>query len=416
MLIRSRLVIPICQPPIENGAVRVEGNRIAAVGRWADLRTGAQGEVADLGDSIVLPGLINAHCHLDYTEMAGLIPPPKSFPDWIKALLALKAAWSYSDYAQSWLQGARMLRRSGVTTVGDIEAVPELLPEVWSATPLRIISFLEMTGIRRGRSPAEILRETIDRIDSLSSERSQTGLSPHAPYSTSPELLRRSSQIARERGWRVATHVAESEPEFEMFMNRRGPLFEWLKAQRNMNDCGMRSPVQHLHSCGLLTPRFLAIHVNYLAPGDADLLAQAGASVVHCPQSHFYFRHQPFPFEELSRAGVNVCLGTDSLASVVRRPKQKVHLSLFAEMQRFAAHFPSARPQQILEMVTRNAAKSLGFEGCLGELSSGALADLIALQIRDPARDPYESIIAHSSPPSAVMIDGIWHEKLPTLS
>ena len=100
-----------------------------------------------------MPGLVNAHCHLDYTDMAGQ-PAPKQFPDWIKGLLARKAAASYADYAQAWLRGAAMLLRTGVTTVGDIEAVPELLPDVWSSTPLRVGSFLEMTCVRSRRDPA----------------------------------------------------------------------------------------------------------------------------------------------------------------------------------------------------------------------------------------------------------------------
>ena len=134
------------RPPIEDGAVSIAGNRILAVGRWADQPD--RREVVDLGESILLPGLINAHCHLDYTHMAGHIPPPKSFTDWIKAMVALKSAWSYTEFAASWLSGAQMLLRTGVTTVADIEAVPELIPDLWSSTPLRVISFRELINLK----------------------------------------------------------------------------------------------------------------------------------------------------------------------------------------------------------------------------------------------------------------------------
>ena len=131
MILRSRFVLPISRPPIENGAVRVAGSLIDQVGTASEVCSTNAGEICDLGEMILMPGLINAHCHLDYTEMAGKIPRPASFPDWIKALLALKSHWTYTDYARSWLTGSRMLLNSGVTTVADIEAVPELLPDVW---------------------------------------------------------------------------------------------------------------------------------------------------------------------------------------------------------------------------------------------------------------------------------------------
>ncbi len=168
MILRARTVLPVSAPPIENGAVLVAGNRIRTVGSWSDLKSAAGEEIIDLGEVILLPGLVNAHCHLDYTDMAGELPPPKTFTDWIPLITAAKTAWSYSDYAHSWLRGAHMLVRNGTTTVADIEAMPDLLPEVWDATPLRVFSFLEMTGIRARREPKEILREALEKIDSLS--------------------------------------------------------------------------------------------------------------------------------------------------------------------------------------------------------------------------------------------------------
>ena len=182
MILRSRFVWSPGQSPIEDGAVRVNLNRIVGIGSFRGIEPGSDETVCDIGECILLPGLINAHCHLDYTEMAGQASPPVAFPDWIKALLALKAHWTYTEYARSWLRGAGMLVSSGVTTVADIEAVPELLPDVWTSTPLRVWSFLEMTGIRSQRSPGEILREATDRIGVLPKGRGSGGLSPHAPY------------------------------------------------------------------------------------------------------------------------------------------------------------------------------------------------------------------------------------------
>ena len=113
MILRARTILPVSQPPIENGAVVVSGNRICAVGSWPDLQSLSGGKVFDLGEVILLPGLVNAHCHLDYTDMAGKLPPPKTFTDWIALITAAKAEWSFSDYACSWLHGAHMLLRNG---------------------------------------------------------------------------------------------------------------------------------------------------------------------------------------------------------------------------------------------------------------------------------------------------------------
>src|ERR1051325_4437025 len=223
MILRSRIVVPVSRSPIENGAVLVAGNRIERVGRWKDFASDATaGDTVDLGDAALLPGLVNAHCHLDYTDMAGTIPPQRSFTDWIKLMLAAKAEWNYSEFAASWLRGAHMLVRSGVTTVADFETVPELLPDVWSATPLRVVSLLELTGVRSRRDPRAILRDALEQIRALPDGRCRAGLAPHAPYSTTPELLQLCAQTCRERQWPLAIHVAESKQEFDMFTRRRG--------------------------------------------------------------------------------------------------------------------------------------------------------------------------------------------------
>ena len=165
MILRAKLIVPVTAPPIEDGAVFIAGNKIRAVAAWKDLRPQLREKVLDLGEVALLPGLVNAHCHLDYTDMAGELPPPKTFTDWIGAITAAKTAWSYSDYARSWLRGAHQLLKSGTTTVADTEAMPDLLPEVWEATPLRIFSFLEMTGIKSRRAPKEVLREAVTTKD-----------------------------------------------------------------------------------------------------------------------------------------------------------------------------------------------------------------------------------------------------------
>jgi aminodeoxyfutalosine deaminase len=409
MILRARTILPVTRPPIENGAIVISENRIRMVGLWPDLQSSAAGEILDLGEVVVLPGLVNSHCHLDYTDMAGRLPPPKTFTDWIPLIMAAKAAWNYSDYARSWLNGAGMLLRTGTTTVADIEAVPDLLPELWNATPLRVFSFLEMTGIRARANPEQVLREAVEKMDSLAHPRCSASLSPHAPYSTLPELLRSSAKIARERNRRITTHVAESEQEFEMFQHGRGKMFDWLaRSERDNSDCGLGSPVAHLARNQMLGENLLAVHVNLLAPGDAGLLAEHRVHVAHCPRSHEYFRHPAFPRRRLADAGVNLCLGTDSLATVRKTGKVNPELNLFEEMRQLAAADPSNSPRDILRLATVNGAKALGLGGQIGELSENALADLIAIPFAGKVADICETVVHHASTVSASMIDGQW--------
>ena len=409
MILRARVILPVSAPPIEDGAILISGNKIRNVAPFRDLRPPAREKILDLGEVILLPGLVNSHCHLDYTDMAGELPPPKIFTDWIGSITAAKTAWSYSDYAHSWLRGAHQLLKTGVTTVADIEAIPDLLPEVWNATPLRIFSFFEMTGILSRRRPADIIAEAVEKIDSLRHPRNRAMLSPHAPYSTLPELLRRTATAARKRKWRVSTHIAESEQEFEMFQNAGGKMHDWLARNgRDNSDCRRGSPVAHFARNKLLGENVLAIHVNYLARGDATLLAKNKTHVVHCPRSHDYFKHAKFERERLANAGVNLCLGTDSLATTRKTGRQKPELDLFAEMRLLAERDLTVSPVEILHMATVNGARALGLAGKIGELSKNAGADLIAVPFAGKIAGVHEALLQHSGSVSASMIDGQW--------
>jgi cytosine/adenosine deaminase-related metal-dependent hydrolase len=387
----------------------IAGNRIQAVGRWRELAPRKARQALDLGEVVLMPGLVNAHCHLDYTQMAGQFAAPKVFIDWLKLITTTKAQWTAPEYAASWLSGAQMLLGTGTTTVADIEAIPELLPEVWNSTPLRVVSFLEMIGITNRRPPETVLREALDKITALGHQRCSVGLSPHAPYSTVLKLLQLSAEVARQRDWLLCIHVAESRSEFSMFALGKGDMFDWLsRSGREMSDCGLGSPVQHLERCGLLGKNLLATHVNYLARGDAALLAKRGVSVVHCPRSHAFFRHDPFPLSRLTRAGVNVCLGTDSLASVIKPRRQSIELDMFAEMRALADWHPSLSSPAILRMATVNGARALARRGSIGELSPGALADLITVPFSGKTARVAERVVEHCGSVAGSMIDGRW--------
>ncbi len=409
MILRARYILPLSQPAIREGAVRVSGHRIVSVGRWRDLAAADDGQVTDLGDAVLLPGLVNAHCHLDYTDMAGQFPPTRFFTEWLKLMMATKAGWTYSDFASSWIHGAQMLLRTGTTTVADIEAVPQLLPEVWDATPLRVVSFLEMIGMTQRRPPRQVLGEAESKLRELRHKRCAVGFSPHAPYSTVAELLQMTATAARRRRLLLCTHVAESATEFALFTRGEGEMFDWLRRSgRDMSDCRLGSPVQHLERCGFLGVNVLATHANYLGKRDAALLGKRRVTVVHCPRSHDYFRHDAFPLRRLARERVNLCLGTDSLASVRTARGQRLELDLFEEMRLLAGREPALSAKAILRMATLNGARALGMAGQIGEIAPGASADLIAIPAPAAKTNIYDAVLRHQGPVSASMINGQW--------
>jgi cytosine/adenosine deaminase-related metal-dependent hydrolase len=166
--------------------------------------------------------------------------------------------------------------------------------------------------------------------------------------------------------------------------------------------------VAQLEHLGYLNSRLLAIHLNYLAPGDDQRLARRGVHVVHCPRSHDYFGHQKFPYARLVRAGVNISLGTDSLATVRKGHGEQVALDLFIEMQSFARTHPEVSPADVLLMVTRNPARALGFASTLGTLRAGAFADLIAIPFAGSDSEAHAAAVNHRGPVVASLIAGRW--------
>ncbi|MCX7825992.1 MAG: amidohydrolase family protein [Verrucomicrobiae bacterium] len=372
--------MPIAAPPIENGAVAVDDGRILGVGKPADF----DGPFTDLGECVILPGFVNAHCHLGYTDMAGRLPFRGSFTDWLSEITAWKRTWNAADYEASTRRGAQMLLRSGTTTVCDIEAAPDNLETAMEA-PVRVLSCLELIDVA---APA---------AGELSWKRF-AGLSPHAPFTASAALYRRASAFCQRTKRIFTTHLAESLDEAAMFERASGPLYERLAALgRPMDDCGRGSSVKLLDTYGVLRGA-LVVHANWLSDDDIARLARARAIVAHCPSSHRFFNHPPFPLARLRDAGVGVCLGTDSAASGSA-------LDMREEMRDFLAVFSAVRPSEALVMATTAAAKALHRPGITGTLTAGSRADLIAVAAAG-ARDPVEAVITGRAPVRFSMVNG----------
>ncbi|HEV2843132.1 MAG TPA: amidohydrolase family protein [Chthoniobacterales bacterium] len=395
MIVRSRVVVSMEGDPIENGAVAIVGSKITDVGRFEEMKASHGGAVVDLGEQILLPGLINAHCHLDYTLLRGQIPPQESFTDWIRAINAEKAKLTAKDYVASINEGFAEAQSFGTTTIVNLTAFPELIAEL--EEPVRTWWFGELINVR---NPAEA--ETIvDRAAELLRPKNHWGLAPHAPFTASTQLFSAASEISSKHGVPMTTHVAESREEMQMFRDAAGPLFDFLKSiGRPMDDCGGSTPLASLMQRQAVDERWILAHLNELTDADFDLLARTKRfHIAHCPRSHTFFAHTPFALRKLRALGLNICLGTDSLAS-------NSSLSLLSEMRELLRKEPWISPCEILRMVTLNAARAIGRPDSLGKISPGFEADMIAIPSAATGKSVFDAIVAFEGTNPWMMVNG----------
>jgi cytosine/adenosine deaminase-related metal-dependent hydrolase len=395
MIIRARTVVSMEGEPIDDGAVAVSGRTIADVGPFDEVRQRQSGEVLDLGEQVLMPGLINGHCHLDYTMLRGTIPPQRSFSGWIQAINAEKAKMTEQDYIDSIDAGFAEAQRFGTTTILNLIAFPKLVAAI-QEPPVRTWWFGELIDVR---NPDEAERIADDAAEFLKPSR-RWGLAPHAPFTASQRLYARCEEIARRENIPLTTHLAESREEMEMFRDAKGAALDFLKGiGRPMEDCGRETPLSLFLRTRTIDQRWIIAHLNELDAGDFDLLGAAPKfHIAHCPRSHTFLGHTPFALGRLRALGFNICLGTDSLAS-------NSDLSLFAEMRELLRNEPGLSPRQALEMATLNGAAAIGQGNQLGCIRAGAFADLIALPLR-LSSGVFESIVAFEGAVSWVMIDG----------
>lgn len=404
-LYRGSSVLPITSPPISDGGVAVRGSEVLAVGGWKDLISEHRGAIQeDLGEVILMPGLINAHCHLDYTMMRGALFGGGSFAEWIQRLNSMRRSLDQKDYLDAIATGLKELRQWGCSTVFNIESFPELVPFL-PESPIRVWWFLEVMDVRSRLHSAEAMAGAIYFFEKAGEGAGGFGISPHAPYTVSRDLYDLSSTYARKYHLPLCTHLAESDEEMSMFAKGEGLLYEFLRSiGRSMDDCHGKTPVQAVLGSGLVPEGSILVHMNHLDDDDREFMKQTSGRfhVVHCPRTHSFFERPPFDLNFFQENGIPLLLGTDSLAS-------NQDLNMFAEMRALSDAFPNLDPDKILPMVTTAPAAAVGRSGRLGELSPGALADFIA--IPDPAPRAgllgvAERVLANRTPPK-VWISGL---------
>jgi aminodeoxyfutalosine deaminase len=404
---RARCIVPITRAPIHDGAIVTRGEDILAVDTWKQIRATYQGNYCDLGDQVLLPGLVNAHCHLEYSSMAQVIPPPKTFTQWIQSMVHEKKGMTETDYANSWMTGYQDLAKTGTTTVADMISQPQALFDNLPLEGSEVIPFFECIHLQG--NPFD--HSTLDMTETFLARAEETmgvkaGIAPHAPFTTTPILWEKLRERQALSSCRYSMHLAESRDEFDLFQHGNGPLHAWLKEMHHLPCWGdSASPVKTMATAGVLRPGMLLVHANKLTSDDIGILTTSKVSIVHCPRSHLYFGHPPFPYHALARQGINIALGTDSLASM-RCNEVPLHLNLFQEMRQMLDTYQDLSPDMVLRMGTLHGAKALNRGSTSGSLEPGKQADWISLPWQGSHETLMEHIIFSKKPPGQVVIKG----------
>ncbi len=390
----AKWVMPVSAPPVRDGTVVVEGDRITFVGPRAHAPAGRDEE---LGDAILLPGLVNAHTHLDLTVMRGLLED-LSFFEWIRAVTAAtRDALSDADLLDSARLGVREGLRAGITTYAD--TAPRAAPfDAMLELGVRGIAYREAFGPDAATADDAMaaLREAVTTARARETPLVRVGVSPHAPYSVSDALFAAVADFARRERLPLATHVAESADESDLVERGAGPFAGFLRGRGIAVEPRARSPIALLERCGVLGDNALLVHGIRLDAGDIAAIARSGAAVAHCPVSNAKLGHGVAPLRELLDAGVRVGLGSDSMASNNR-------MDIVAE-SRYAALAQRARPVGSLgfqaidavALATIGGARALGLDALIGTLEVGKQGDLAAFAIPPeccPVHDPADALV-----------------------
>ncbi len=398
-LITAPWVMPYPGKLIANGAVLIEKNRIVQVAPANEISAGSTHNSTRIyqKDCLLMPGLINAHCHLELTGLANLCPVPGSvdFIDWLISVIAVKKVTPAATFRTGLATGQQLLLESGTTCVGDLRS-PEIFQSPGtSPNILRAIHFLEIIG-QDPRKQLQLLELLANKESPITPEKKplvQSGIAPHTPYTVSLPLLKQLIVEAEKRKIPVTTHMGESVAETIFFRDGKGPIAEKLYPcvgwqmflppayGRDSIDVLLEEKVIHNLS---------AVHLGTARREQLRQFTRLSIKPIICPRSNQTLGNPLPDLPTILDVGLSPALGTDSLTSVNS-------LSLWDEMRFVTNAFPHIPAISILTMATINGAKALGLENSTGRLEAGYEADLIAVQIKSPQLSPDLGELIHET-------------------
>jgi cytosine/adenosine deaminase-related metal-dependent hydrolase len=389
LLVRAAWVCPVAGPPLADGWVHSEAGEITAVGRGHDAPPADR--TLDLGAAVVLPGLVNAHTHLELSWLRGQIPPAVNFLSWVGELMRLRTRLeTFADVEAMAAMTAALdeMQATGTAAVGDISNAL-VSPPALRERRIPAVVFHELLGFRDldGRAA---LAASAERRRPATAHGVRVVPAAHAPFSVSPELFRALADEVRQTPRpQTSVHVAESPEEVQLLHDGTGPWRERLVelgAWRDGWTPPATGPGDYLCDLGVLTAGTLAVHGVQLTDRELERLAAADVTLVTCPRSNLWVGVGAAPTARFLTAGVRLAVGTDSLASAP-------DLNLFGELAAMRAAAPDVPARQLLRSATQAGAEALGMDDRLGSLAPGRRAHLVAVTVPTRAIDPEEALV-----------------------
>jgi len=370
--------------------VIIHGTQIMRVGRAADLADELAGmRTVALGNAAILPGLVNAHSHLELTAMRGFLEG-LDFRDWLSVLtLARRDCLDEDALLDASRYGLVEALLNGITTCADTATSAHPL-HAMREMGVRGIGYIEVFGPDPSQCVGAVrgLQQTVDALRVLDTALVRTGVSPHAPYTVSAPLFRDVARWARTESLPLAVHIAESAAETAFVRDGTGPFAERLRARGIAVAPSARSPIALLEATGMLDAQPLLIHAIQVDDTDLALIAASGASIVHCPISNAKLAQGIAPLDRMRAAGIPTGLGTDSVASNDRmdmlgeaRQATLLYALRAGVPDAFTAH-------DALALATIGGARALGLDARIGTIEAGKDADLAAFPLDHPFASP----------------------------
>ncbi len=392
----ARWLLPVESRAIEHGAILIgEDGRVQAAGGEREVPRPAGVPSEDFGNSVILPGLINTHTHLELTGFEQVTEP--DFAAWIRRLRELKSTRTPVEYVEAARTGLRRCFASGVTTVadtGDTGSVFEALAEVDGSG----IVYQEVFGPDPAQEEESLagLRGRVEKLRARTTRRLHVGVSPHAPYTVSGALFRSVAAWAQRERLPLAVHIAESLDESRLLSDGSGEFAEaWKRRGIPLPQPLGLSPIAWLSRHHVLSSQTLCIHGIRVGSDDIRLMAYAGASVAHCPLSNRNHGHGAAPLTPLLEAGIPVGIGTDSEVSVGA-------LDLLAEA-RAARELARLTANQVIAMCTLGGARALNLDHEIGSLRAGKWGDCAVIAIDAALNAPPAEQVLASGPGDVVL-------------
>jgi cytosine/adenosine deaminase-related metal-dependent hydrolase len=395
--ITARWVLSMEGPPLERGTVTIRGEHLLAVEPHGSLTPDV-----DVGNAALLPGLVNAHTHLDLSGLRGQTPPGPDFTGWLRAVVNHRRNLTSEQVQRAVQTGVAEAISSGTTLIGDISAQGLSWP-ILAEAPLRAVVFHELLGLPRLRARTAWAEAKTWLAGHPATPTCRPGLSPHAPYSVRASLFRAAAALARKHGYPLAIHLAETRGELDLLDQGSGEFPVFLAELGAWDPEGVVGGIDEVLEAAREVSRVLFVHANYLKESGS---LPSGGTIVFCPRTHAAFGHPRHPWvasrNEAGEGLVPIALGTDSLAS-------NPDLDVLHEARFLHQQYPEIPPGRIVGMITLAGARALGWPEQTGSLCRGKSADLVVVPLtQGQDSDPFRLVLESSFRVAKVLFQGKW--------